>query len=239
MASLPPDRCTYSFPFNVTGIDFAGPFELKSSTLRSTSIVKGMPNQRPRNPAVHQCQLCYRYHSLRFCRSFLAMGPTQRNQVARNLHYCVNCLARTHVVAECSSSDTCLYCQQLHHPLLHPNRRNRTVRRSVHERLRERPGTNGSPVRNGVSVVTAIRSTTSGHTRNGNNSKKRRSTNLRNGRRTFTTHISHHAIRRRNRTNIHTNNNNQNHNQPPAPNQRILSEAIRSLAVVLCASSEP
>ncbi|KNC26095.1 hypothetical protein FF38_04228 [Lucilia cuprina] len=83
------------------------------------------------------------------------MRPTQRNEVARNIHYCVNCQARTHVVAECSSSDTYLYCQQLHHTLLHPKRRNRTVRRSVNERLGERPGTTGSPVRNGVSVVTS------------------------------------------------------------------------------------
>ncbi|XP_065368962.1 uncharacterized protein LOC135961390 [Calliphora vicina] len=41
MAALPPDRCTYSFPFNITGIDFAGPFELKSSTLRRAATVKG------------------------------------------------------------------------------------------------------------------------------------------------------------------------------------------------------
>ncbi|XP_075160007.1 uncharacterized protein LOC142233105 [Haematobia irritans] len=41
MAPLPPDRCNFSPPFHVTGIDFAGPFELKSSTLRKSPVIKG------------------------------------------------------------------------------------------------------------------------------------------------------------------------------------------------------
>ncbi|XP_075157748.1 uncharacterized protein LOC142231014 [Haematobia irritans] len=41
MAPLPPLRCTLSPPFHITGIDFAGPFELKSSTLRRSPIIKG------------------------------------------------------------------------------------------------------------------------------------------------------------------------------------------------------
>lgn len=41
MAPLPPERCTFTPPFHVTGVDFAGPFELKSSTLRKSTILKG------------------------------------------------------------------------------------------------------------------------------------------------------------------------------------------------------
>ncbi|XP_075163176.1 uncharacterized protein LOC142235803 [Haematobia irritans] len=41
MAPLPPERCNFSPPFHVTGIDFAGPFELKSSTLRKSPVIKG------------------------------------------------------------------------------------------------------------------------------------------------------------------------------------------------------
>ncbi|XP_059217643.1 uncharacterized protein LOC131994781 [Stomoxys calcitrans] len=41
MSPLPPDRCTLSPPFHVIGTDFAGPFELKSSTLRRAPIIKG------------------------------------------------------------------------------------------------------------------------------------------------------------------------------------------------------
>ncbi|XP_059223173.1 uncharacterized protein LOC131996978 [Stomoxys calcitrans] len=41
MAPLPLERCTLSPPFHTTGIDFAGPFELKSSSLRRAPTIKG------------------------------------------------------------------------------------------------------------------------------------------------------------------------------------------------------
>ncbi|XP_075150700.1 uncharacterized protein LOC142224800 [Haematobia irritans] len=40
MAPLPSVRCELSPPFNITGVDFAGPFELKSSTLKRAPIIK-------------------------------------------------------------------------------------------------------------------------------------------------------------------------------------------------------
>ncbi|XP_075162869.1 uncharacterized protein LOC142235502 [Haematobia irritans] len=41
MAALPVERCTFSLQFTNTGIDFAGPFELKTSRLRNAKIQKG------------------------------------------------------------------------------------------------------------------------------------------------------------------------------------------------------
>ncbi|XP_075157918.1 uncharacterized protein LOC142231185 [Haematobia irritans] len=41
MAALPPERCTFSLPFTNTGIDFAGPFDLKTSQLRNAKLQKG------------------------------------------------------------------------------------------------------------------------------------------------------------------------------------------------------
>lgn len=41
MAALPPERCTFSLPFTYTGIDFAGPFDVKTSRLRNSKIQKG------------------------------------------------------------------------------------------------------------------------------------------------------------------------------------------------------
>ncbi|XP_075150744.1 uncharacterized protein LOC142224849 [Haematobia irritans] len=41
MASLPPERATFSLPFTYTGVDFAGPFNIKTSTMRNAKIVKG------------------------------------------------------------------------------------------------------------------------------------------------------------------------------------------------------
>ena len=41
MGSLPPERVQFSPPFTHTGVDFAGPFNLKSSSLRNARLIKG------------------------------------------------------------------------------------------------------------------------------------------------------------------------------------------------------
>ncbi|XP_075157660.1 uncharacterized protein LOC142230928 [Haematobia irritans] len=41
MAALPPERVTFSLPFTYAGVDFAGPFNLKTSTLRNAKLTKG------------------------------------------------------------------------------------------------------------------------------------------------------------------------------------------------------
>ncbi|XP_075158079.1 uncharacterized protein LOC142231352 [Haematobia irritans] len=40
MASLPAERVQFSLPFTYTGVDFAGPFNMRSSTLRNAKILK-------------------------------------------------------------------------------------------------------------------------------------------------------------------------------------------------------
>lgn len=41
MATLPPERSTFSLPFTYTGIDFAGPFQIKAGHLRNSPYMKG------------------------------------------------------------------------------------------------------------------------------------------------------------------------------------------------------
>lgn len=133
--------------------------------------------------------MCFLYHSLRFCRKFLAMDSTKRNQVVRRRKYCLNCLARTHVVRDCTSPDSCLKCGLTHHTLLHPDRHPRVQppKRSVRERVGQRNAGSSRP-----------------RIREPNRKKPKRLM------------------------------------QPTSanqPNQKILSEAIRSLAAVLCKTS--
>ncbi|XP_065359110.1 uncharacterized protein LOC135953245 [Calliphora vicina] len=147
-------------------------------------------NQPPRNPDVHQCQVCYRYHSLRFCRSFLAMNSTKRNQVVRQKQYCLNCLARTHIVRKCESPDKCKKCGLLHHTLLHPTRHPRG--KAQHTNIRERIGSRSQVA-------------------------SRTNTKLRGN-------SQHHQSQAKDKA-------------ERQPNQWIISEAIRTLAAVLCTNS--
>ena len=41
MGALPKERTKFSLPFNVSGVDFAGPFNIKSSTLRNAKLLNG------------------------------------------------------------------------------------------------------------------------------------------------------------------------------------------------------
>ena len=41
MRALPKERTEFSLPFNVSGVDFAGSFNIKSSTLRNAKLLKG------------------------------------------------------------------------------------------------------------------------------------------------------------------------------------------------------
>ncbi|XP_075165576.1 uncharacterized protein LOC142237979 [Haematobia irritans] len=73
----------------------------------------------PRNPKIHQCLICLRFHALRFCRRFLNMDIGARRREARRLGYCMNCLARSHKSYECHSEIACKDCGGEHHTLLH------------------------------------------------------------------------------------------------------------------------
>lgn len=162
-------------------------------------------NHSSRDPAIHQCQICQRYHSLRFCQRFLAMDSTRRNQAARRNNYCLNCLARTHDVRHCTSPDNCLKCGLPHHTLLHPKRH-----------LRVQPSTTSVRDRIGQSNARSSQST-------------------------------RHVQRRNTQPNTPTKRVLPKKRVPPhqriqsisstQPNQKILSEAIRSLAAVLCVTS--
>ncbi|XP_075159825.1 uncharacterized protein LOC142232979 [Haematobia irritans] len=85
----------------------------------SSGIVTRDITKAPRNPEVHQCRMCYRFHALRFCRKFLELDIGSRKREVRRMGYCINCLARSHRSYDCDSEVACKRCGGEHHTLLH------------------------------------------------------------------------------------------------------------------------
>ncbi|KNC23193.1 hypothetical protein FF38_03888 [Lucilia cuprina] len=183
------------------------------------------------------------------------MESAERFMVARRYEYCLNCLASTYNVYSCDSPDTCMYCGRLHHTLLHPSRHPRVTApegsaqnrlgeqvRPIHRDYRHRLNPHRRRLTNSPNHRTITihrRNTTSSHrhrhrTANTNHQHHRRHTTNFHRRRTNTSSIrtSRQHQRRINSTTISRPN-----NVPPDMPNRVISEAILSLAAVLCATS--
>ncbi|XP_065365526.1 uncharacterized protein LOC135958552 [Calliphora vicina] len=65
------------------------------------------------------CKLCKENHSLRICPKFRAFTVQQRVDYVFKNKFCNNCLASSHLKANCRSKYTCLQCKKPHHTLLH------------------------------------------------------------------------------------------------------------------------
>ncbi|XP_058980329.1 uncharacterized protein LOC131803251 [Musca domestica] len=65
------------------------------------------------------CNLCNGTHPLRFCEKFLGMPIEKRHRAVVMYHYCIRCLARSHLAKDCPSRKSCRLCNDKHHTLLH------------------------------------------------------------------------------------------------------------------------
>lgn len=74
--------------------------------------------QRPSRRYVG-CGICKADHRIITCKKFLDMNLAQRYKTALDLHYCVNCLARNHLISQCNNKIRCQRCGAKHHSLLH------------------------------------------------------------------------------------------------------------------------
>ncbi|XP_037824736.1 uncharacterized protein LOC119612918 [Lucilia sericata] len=71
------------------------------------------PNRKndKRQPKRHfGCGICQADHSLTNCRKFQKMNWAEKYKTAVKLHYCVNCLARNHLIGGCTSKARCQQC---------------------------------------------------------------------------------------------------------------------------------
>lgn len=67
----------------------------------------------------NDCRYCRKDHPLRKCHRFRGLSATKRLKVVRKFRYCTNCLAHSHQLRNCRSSEKCKVCFAKHHTLLH------------------------------------------------------------------------------------------------------------------------
>ncbi|XP_065358737.1 uncharacterized protein LOC135952649 [Calliphora vicina] len=92
----------------------------KGRSNRNGSRPKPNNENNKRQPKRHfGCGICQADHSLTNCRKFQKMNLAEKYQTAVKLHYCVNCLARNHLIGKCSSKSRCQKCKGKHHTALH------------------------------------------------------------------------------------------------------------------------
>lgn len=65
------------------------------------------------------CLLCSGPHVLNYCHKFRQMDPKLRQEMAKKMNLCSNCLAFGHQPLHCPSKATCLVCSKKHHSMLH------------------------------------------------------------------------------------------------------------------------
>lgn len=191
---------------------------------------------------MYKCHLCKKRHALRYCPKFVKMTVEERRAAVRQHNYCRNCLARSHTIEECESSGTCRKCGFQHHTMLHPRKftvqqtKSNTSTRSIQSRLQKQ-----QPARSIASTKPPKRSAKSHSTAIHKSSRHQQLT-----RRTKQQHTQQRTHQRKKPQKTK-----RKHQKPgkrqqqqltkkqsstPQPNVLILSEAIKSLATVLCAT---
>lgn len=77
-------------------------------------------SQHPRHSNwLDSCAICKKDHGLKRCEKFQDMNSYKRCEVVFQHGYCRNCLARSHLIAECKSETLCYICSRRHHTMLH------------------------------------------------------------------------------------------------------------------------
>lgn len=66
-----------------------------------------------------KCPMCQSSHFISQCATFKEKPVSQRFDLIKKWHRCVNCFSSKHTVSECSNQFTCRKCHKRHHTLLH------------------------------------------------------------------------------------------------------------------------
>lgn len=77
------------------------------------------------------CGLCKKDHRLLTCSKYTRMNLEEKYDAVMQYHYCINCLARSHLTSKCTSRRKCTICSGKHHSSLHGHPRLCTTRRAI------------------------------------------------------------------------------------------------------------
>lgn len=172
------------------------------------------------------------------------MKPAERSRVVRQHKYCLNCLAKSHTVTACHSTNNCRKCRNYHHTLLHPEHpivkppiqaRVSQSQRQNPQQQRQQQGTNRRQ----------------GQQRNNNQPGRQHNSNFQ-SQQVLQTTINKARKRKVHKPNTTARRGHQQYMaqqsiKPNAnsnvgltmPDHHILSDAIRSIAAVLCSTYQP
>ncbi|XP_059218310.1 uncharacterized protein LOC131994977 [Stomoxys calcitrans] len=188
---------------------------------------------------LYKCMLCKKRHALRFCPQFILMTVEDRRAAVRQHRYCRNCLAKSHSVVECQSTDTCRKCGFQHHTMLHPRKlvlKSKSSNAASKSHSSNQP-TSSRPQRNPAAQSNATAKSRLGQRQHsasaGQQQQQQRRAKRHNkpkGQR------SHQQQPPKHQRKLKTQKSNKERPLTSQPNYLILSEAIKSLATVLCAS---
>lgn len=103
--------------------------ELHSFLLARWRSLDDIPHQKQRtaktfvsnnsNRKADKCSMCSDSHWIGSCAAFKTLSVSDRHNVVTSKQLCVNCLSKSHSLAQCSSQQTCKTCNEQHHSLLH------------------------------------------------------------------------------------------------------------------------
>lgn len=69
------------------------------------------------------CGICKADHRIASCKRFLDLNLARKYKTVLKMHYCTNCLARNHLLADCTNTARCRVCQSKHHTILHGHKK--------------------------------------------------------------------------------------------------------------------
>ena len=105
---------------------------------------KRTPNRTDQQKRHFGCGICRADHKLVDCRKFIKMNLAEKYKAAVRLHYCVNCLARNHLIRDCRNKARCQKCRGKHHTTLHGPER--LLKDMPKERSASPPTTSTKPI---------------------------------------------------------------------------------------------